>query len=135
MFVNPTVDPRPMTSAEERKDKLMKVILPRSDSPRMERSPKYSLTRLLFAAIWLCFCCKFLNEGTAKEACQKFEVRLKQLSKILSGSKYKEGTDTKKEQKGPKARGKKHKSVHSHVTVKEPEDEGNGGETSAKKSN
>ena len=59
----------------------------------------------------------------------------KQLSKILSGSKYKGGTDTKKEQKVPKARGKKCKSVHSQFAVKEPEDEGgDSSETSTKKS-
>ena len=90
----------------------------------MERSPKYSPTWLLTAAIWLCFHHKFLNEDTTKEACQKFEVRPKSLSKILSSSKYKGGTYTKKEQKGPQAKGKKCKSVHSHITVKEPEDEG-----------
>ena len=56
------------------------------------------------AAIWLRFKCKFLNEGTVKEVCRKFEVREKQLSKILSGSKYKGGTDPKKDMKGPLAK-------------------------------
>ena len=41
--------------------------------------------------------------------------------KILSGSKYKGGTDPKKE---PLARGKKQKSVRSHMTIKKPEKEG-----------
>ena len=77
--MNPVVDPRPKTNTEERKDKLMKVMLPRSDSPGMERSPKYGPTQLLAAAIWLCFHHKFLNEGTAKEACQKFKAIIQDL--------------------------------------------------------
>ena len=59
------------------------------------------------AAIWLHFKKKFLNEVTAKDTCRKFTVREKQLSKILSGSRYKGGTDLK----GLAARGKKWKSV------------------------
>ena len=70
----------------------------------MERAPKYGPTQLLAAVIWLGFKCKFLNEGTKKEACRRFEVREKQLSKILSGSKYKGGTDPKKDMKGPLAK-------------------------------
>ena len=117
-FVNLAVDPQPRTSEEEQKEKLEKFILPRTDSSAVERAPKFGPTRLLTAAIWLRFCCKFLNEGTAKEACHKFEVREKQLSKILSGSKYRGGMDPKKDMKGPLARGKKRKSVRSHIMVK-----------------
>ena len=64
---------------------------------------------------------KFLNEGTAKEACMKFEVCPKQLSKIMSGRKYKGGSDQKKDTKGLDTHGKKRKSVHSHVAVKDLE--------------
>ena len=51
------------------------------------------------------------------------EVREKQLSKILSGSKYKGGTDPKRDTKVPLARGKKHKSVKSNIAIKQPEQE------------
>ena len=57
--------------------------------------------------------------------CRKFEVREKQLSKILSGSKYKGGMDPKRDMKGPLARGKKCKSVMSNIAVKQPEQEDN----------
>ena len=71
------------------------------------------------AAIWLCFKRKFLNEGTTKDTCRKFTVREKQLSKILSGSRYKGGTDPK----GPLARGKTWKSVPTKKTDEDDEEE------------
>ena len=52
--------------------------------------------------------------GTTKDTCRKFTVREKQLSKILSGSRYKGGTNPK----GPVARGKKWKLV----TTKKPDE-------------
>ena len=80
MYLNgdhPTVDEKLKTMEQEQKEKLKKFILPHTDSPAVERAPKYCPTWLLAAAIWLRFKCKFLNEGTAKEACRKFEVREK----------------------------------------------------------
>ena len=124
-FANLTVDARPKTTEEEQKEKLKKFTLPCTDLPAVERAPKYGPTWLLATAIWLRFKHKFLNEGTAKEACRKFEVREKQLSKILSGSKYKGGMDAKSDMKGPLARSKRHKSVRSHIVVKQPEQEDN----------
>ena len=119
-FTNPTVNARLKTMEQEQKEKLEKFILPRADSPAVVRTPRYRPTRLLTAVIWLKFKHKFLNEGTVKEACRKFEVREKQLSNILSGSKYKGGADPK-DTKGPLARGKKHKSMKSNTAIKEPE--------------
>ena len=72
-FVNPAVNARPKTMEEEQKEKLEKFILPHTDSPTVERAPKYGPTQLLAAAIWLRFKCKFLK-GTAKEACRCFVV-------------------------------------------------------------
>ena len=85
----------------------------------MERAPRFRLTHLLAAAIWLCFKKKFLNEDTAKYTCRKFTVREKQLSKILSWSRYKGGTDPK----GPAARGKKWKSVPAKKPDEKDEEE------------
>ena len=43
-FMNPVVDPKPMTSEEEWKEKLEKVILPRSNSPAVECAPRFGPT-------------------------------------------------------------------------------------------
>ena len=110
-YINSASDPKPKTTTEERKVKLAKTILPHSDSPGIIHSPSFGPTRLLAAAVWLCIKRKFLNKGTTKEACSKFEVRPKQLSKVLSGSKYRGGTEHKKESKEPEGRGKRRKSI------------------------
>ena len=39
---------------------------------------------------------KYFNEGTAKEACKHFDVRAKQLSRVLMGKKYLGGTQARK---------------------------------------
>ena len=79
-------DPSLKTTAEERLSQLEKVILPQPSS--LTQEPWYGPTRLLAAAVWLCLKCKFFNGGTTKEACTTFEVRAKQLSKLLSGKVY-----------------------------------------------
>ena len=94
-FANPTMDKRPKMREQEWKEKLEKFILPQSDHPAVEQTPRFGPTHLLAAAIWLHFKKKFLNEGTAKDACRKFTVKEKQLSKILNGSRYKGGKKQK----------------------------------------
>ena len=79
-------DPPPKTTAEECLSRLEKVILPWPAS--LTQEPWYRPTRLLAAAVWLCLKCKFFNGSTTKEACTTFEVRAKQLSKLLSGKVY-----------------------------------------------
>ena len=79
-------DPPPKTTAEECLSRLEKVILPKPTS--LTQEPRYRPTRLLAAAVWLHLKHKFFNGGTAKEACTTFEVRAKQLSKLLSGKVY-----------------------------------------------
>ena len=79
-------DPPPKTTAEERLSRLEKVILPWPAS--LAQEPWYGPTRILAAAVWLCLKCKFFNSSTTKEACTMFEVRAKQLSKLLSGKVY-----------------------------------------------
>ena len=79
-------DPPPKTTAEECLSQLEKVILPWPAS--LTQEPWYGPTRLLAAVVWLHLKCKFFNGGTTKEACTTFEVRAKQLSKLLSGKVY-----------------------------------------------
>ena len=59
------------------------------------RELKYGPTRLLATAVWLRLKCKYFNSGTAKEACTAFEVRAKQLFKLLLGKVYLGGAATK----------------------------------------
>ena len=85
-YLSPVQDPPLKTTAEECLSQLEKVILPRP-AP-LTQEPWYGPTRLLAAAVWLCLKCKFFNGNTAKEACTTFEVRAKQLSKLLLGKVY-----------------------------------------------
>ena len=63
--------------------------------------------------------------GTAKEACESFQVWAKQLSKLLSGKKYLGGTTEAKklEKKGLKEWLKHRKSVRAGTVIKEEEEE------------
>ena len=85
-YLSPVQDPPPKTTAEECLSQLEKVILPWPTS--LTQEPRYGPTRLLAAVVWLHLKCKFFNSGTTKEACTTFEVRAKQLSKLLSGKVY-----------------------------------------------
>ena len=79
---------------------------------------------ILAAAVWLKLKRKFFNQGTAKEVCELFNVRAKQLSWVVMGRKYLGGTQKKR----PKEWLKKKKSTRSHMAVKEPEEEEEGKE-------
>ena len=81
---------------EERQEKVWKMILPTSNIPCLAHEPKNSPTRILAAAVWLKLNHKYFNEGMAKEVCDRFEVRAKQLSRVLMGRKYLGGTQAKK---------------------------------------
>ena len=85
-YLSPVQDPPLKTTAEECLSQLEKVILPWPAF--LTQEPRYGPTRLLAAVVWLCLKCKFFNGGTTKEACTMFEVRAKQLSKLLSGKVY-----------------------------------------------
>ena len=67
----------------------------------------------------------YFKTGTAKESCEAFKDRAKQLLKILFGKKYQEGTNHKwkTEPEGPKARFKKWKSAKAHTAVKEQDED------------
>ena len=104
-FLKLVVDLKPKSSSEEHQEKFQKMLLPRTDAVCLAREPKNRPTRILTVALWLKLKKKYLNEGTAKEACTLFDVSIWEVPtpKI----------------KGPKASGKNRKSAHSYTGVKE----------------
>ena len=95
-FLNPVEDRRAKTTEEERCEKVRKTVLPIPNAPCLAHKPKNGPTHILAVAVWLKLNHKYFNEGTAKEACDRFEVRAKQLSRVLMGRKYLGGTQAKK---------------------------------------
>ena len=95
-FLNPLEDRKAPTSEEEKKEKVKKTVLPVPDATCLKHEPCNGPTRILTAAVWLKLSRKYFNEGTAKEACERFLVRAKQLSRVLTGRKYLGGTQARK---------------------------------------
>ena len=95
-FLNPVEDKRAKTTEEERHEKVRKTVLPVPNAPCLAHELKNGPTCILAAAVWLKLNRKYFNEGTAKEACDRFEVRAKQLSRVLMGRKYLGGTQARK---------------------------------------
>ena len=95
-FLNPVEDKRAKTTEEERREKVRKTVLPVPNAPCLAHEPRNGPTRILAAAVWLKMSRKYFNEGTAKEACKRFDVRAKQLSRVLMGRKYLGGTQARK---------------------------------------
>ena len=95
-FLNPVEDKRAKTSEEEKREKVRKTVLPIPNAPCLAHEPRNGPTYILTAAVWLKMSCKYFNEGTAKEACERFDVRAKQLSRVLMGRKYLGGTQARK---------------------------------------
>ena len=87
-FLNPITDKKPQASEEELAEKVKKMVLPRHKSACWKHEPKNGPTRILAAVIWLKLKRKYFNAGMAKEACNLFQVRTKQLSHVLTGHKY-----------------------------------------------
>ena len=79
-FLNPIEDKKALTSDEEKKEKVKKTVLPIPDATCLKHEPRNGPTRILIAAVWLKLSHKYFNEGTAREACERFNVRAKQLS-------------------------------------------------------
>ena len=73
-FLNLVEDIKQKTSEEKLQEKLKKVLLPKHNTAAMARQPRNGSTRILAAAVWLKFNRKFFSEGTAKEACELFQV-------------------------------------------------------------
>ena len=95
-FLNPVEDKRVMTSDEEKREKVKKTMLPVPNATCLKHEPRNGPTRILTAAVWLKMSQKYFNEGTAKEACKRFNVRVKQLSRVLTGRKYLGGTQAQR---------------------------------------
>ena len=95
-FLNPVEDQRPKMTEEERCEKVHKMVLPVSNSSCLAHELKNGPTWILAAAVWLKLNHKYFNEGMAKEACDWFEVRAKQLSRVLMGRKYLGGMQARK---------------------------------------
>ena len=91
-FLNPIKDKKVKTTEEEKRDKVRKTVLPIPDATCLKHEPRNGLTHILTAAVWLKMSQKYFNEGTAKEVCELFNVRAKQLSRVLTGKKYLSGT-------------------------------------------
>ena len=72
------------------------MVLPIPNAPCLAHEPRNGPTCILVAAVWLKMSRKYFNEGTAKEACERFNVRAKQLSRVLMGRKYLGGTQARK---------------------------------------
>ena len=95
-FLNPVEDRRAKTTEEERREKVRKMVLPIPNAPCLAHKPRNGPTQILAVAVWLKMLRKYFNEGTAKEACERFDVRAKQLSRVLMGRKYLGGTQVRK---------------------------------------
>ena len=95
-FLNPIEDKKALTSEEEKKEKVKKTVLPIPDATCLKHEPQNGLTRILTAAVWLKLSHKYFNEGTARKACEQFNIRAKQLSQVLTGRKYLGGTQAHK---------------------------------------
>ena len=118
-FLNPLEDRRAPSSEEEKREKVKKTVLPISDATCLKHEPRNGPTRILTAAVWLKLSRKYFNEGTAKEARERFLVRAKQLSRVLTGRKYLGGTQAHKRKTTdePPAKHKKTDSSTRHVTT------------------
>ena len=86
-FLKPIKGKKPQTSEEGMPDKIQKMILPRPKAACWKHKPKNRLTRILAAAVWLKLCKKYFNTRTTKKACKLFQVRAKQLSRVLTSCK------------------------------------------------
>ena len=79
-FLNPIEDKKALTSKEEKREKVKKMVLPIPNATCLKHEPRNGPTCILTAAVWLKMSRKYFNEGTAKEACEQFNIRAKQLS-------------------------------------------------------
>ena len=95
-FLNPVEDRQAKMTEEERREKVRKMVLPIPNSPCLAHKARNGPTRILAAAVWLKMSRKYFNEGMAKEACERFDTRAKQLSRVLTGRKYLGGTQVRK---------------------------------------
>ena len=97
-FLNPVADAVPLTTEEQMRAKVERTILLRHNVACMVHEPRNGPTHILTAVVWLKLRTKFFNQGTTKEACELFNMRVKQLSHVIMGKRYLRGM----QKKGPK---------------------------------
>ena len=114
-FLDPIEDKKPQMLEEELAEKVEKTILSRHKSACWKHEPKNRPMRILAAAVWLKLKRKYFNTGTAKEACELFQVRAKQLLQVLTGCKYLGGS---KKTLTQKEWGKKRKATPATAMAK-----------------
>ena len=95
-FLNPVEDKQAKMSEEEKREKVRKTVLPIPNTPCLAHKPRNGPTHILTAAVWLKMSRKYFNEGMAKEVCEWFDVRAKQLLRVLTGRKYLGGMQARK---------------------------------------
>ena len=95
-FLNLVEDRQTKMTEEERREMVRKTVLPIPNAPCLAHEPRNGPICILAVAVWLKMLRKYFNEGTAKEACERFDVRAKQLSRVLMGRKYLGGTQARK---------------------------------------
>ena len=95
-FLNQVEDKWAKMTEEEKREKVRKMVLPIPNAPCLAHKPRNGPTHILTAAVWLKMSRKYFNEGMAKEACERFDVRAKQLLRVLMGRKYLGGTQARK---------------------------------------
>ena len=120
-YLNPVEQPKPQTMAEKHLEMIQNCILPREKMAVMEREPENGATHLLAAAIHLKLEQKYMNRGVVKNVCEKFKVRAKQLSKIMTVRKYLSGGKKRPASDPPKKWGKRQKMSSPWRAVKEAE--------------
>ena len=95
-FPNPVEERRAKMTKEERREKVRKMVPPIPNAPCLAHELRNGPTHILAAAVWLKMLRKYFNEGMAKKACKWFDVRVKQLLRVLTGRKYLSGTQAHK---------------------------------------
>ena len=133
-FLNPIWDPNADTLRDTMMHKIEWDLLPKGDKLILAKEPDNGLTRLLCAVLWITLSRLFLNKGMQKEAAMIFCIREKQLSRLLTGHKYRGGTDctAKKrpgEKKNTRKKLKRKKGQKSETVTKPCDDDGDDNRT------
>ena len=76
-LLDPIKDKEPQTLEQELAKEIENMILPRHKSACFKHKPKNGPMRILAAAVWLKLKRKYFSTGTAKEACELFQFRVR----------------------------------------------------------
>ena len=121
-FFKPIIEVKLVLEGKEYRNKLRQTLLPQERNSSLRKEPRNNATRLLAALIYLKFKKHYLNEGTQGETAEKFDIKPKALSRLISGCKYWGGKDKKPpmKRKAPPERRRQspRKSLKSSTAVK-----------------